>query len=67
MTRYGSLTVLRRVNPQNGSSMDWVKCACGSKKFTVRTAQLKAGKVTRCGSGIHKVQDELNGTCRHRH
>ena len=59
-TVFGKLTVLRRAKPQSGSSCDWVKCDCGNRKFTVRTAQLKAGKVTHCKSGIHRVQDELN-------
>lgn len=53
---YGSLTVIRRAKPQSGSSCDWVKCNCGSRKFTVRTSALKAGKVTRCKSKIHELR-----------
>jgi hypothetical protein len=56
---YGSLTVLRRAKPHNGCAMDWVRCSCGSKKFTVRTSHLKAGKVTRCRNRIHDVQDAM--------
>ena len=58
---YGALTVIRRAKPQSGSACEWVKCSCGSKKFTVRTSHLKAGKVTHCRNSIHAVQAALNG------
>ena len=53
------LTFLKRAATKNGSSMDWVRCSCGSRKFTVRTAHLKAGKA-RCKNRIHAVQDALS-------
>lgn len=57
---YGSLTAIKRAKPQSGSACDWVRCNCGSRKFTVRTTHLKEGKVTRCGNRIHEIQDEMN-------
>ena len=46
---FGSLTVVRGTKPRaHGNNRLWVRCACGSKEFTVRITKLREGKITGC-------------------
>ena len=50
--RFGSLTVLYRVENRNGRTCWMCRCDCGKKK-TVTARDLKAGKVKSCGCRTH--------------
>ena len=50
--RFGSLTVLYRVENRNGRTCWMCRCDCGKKK-TVTARDLKAGKVKSCGYRTH--------------
>ena len=49
MMRYGSLTVLSGTKPRaHGNNRLWVRCDCGSERFTTRITKLRQGKITGC-------------------
>jgi len=54
--KFGRLTVIKRVNSVNDSTMYLCKCECGKEKI-INGAHLRRGKTKSCGC-LHKEADE---------